>query len=209
MSISSQVFAGGVYQRNRTSWAITTTSAVPAGAVLWLIMGSSIADDSVLTITDSAGNQYPFPQVALQQPGVTGTLFAYIVPNCLALPVGSTITINSNNRGDMLASLYYVTGAYGAVYSTDVEYSQGTQPSATVQSYTAGMGLFGVVMVAGPNNDGFTQAPGWGTDITPNITTLNATIHTGFKFSSGTTPETYAPTLGASRQNVVFLASFT
>lgn len=206
MAISNPVLVGGTYQRNRTSWAITTTQAVAAGSMLWLVCGGDIADDAVVTITDSAGNTYRV-QVNSQQPGTIGTMFVFLVPNCLALASGATVTINSSQRGDLLAVLYAVTGASGSVYSTDVEWNAGSAPSGTAQA-RAGMGVFALLAVAGPNNDGFTQASGWGPDLVANISTVNATIHGGFQIAASDGPVTYAPTLGSNRQNLVLVASF-
>lgn len=206
MAISNPVFAGGTYQRNRTAWTVTLTQNVPAGAMLWLVCGGDINDDAVVTVTDSAGNAYAV-QVNSQQPGTIGTMFVYIARNALALQAGQTLTINSSIRGDLLANLYYFTGARGSVYSTDVEWNAGAQPSGTCQAFT-GMGVFSMVAVAGPNNDGFTQASGWGADILSNIQTVNATIHGGFRLADVDGPVTYAPTLGSNRQSVVLVASF-
>lgn len=206
MTISSPTFAGGIYQRNRTSWTITPNADIPAGAMLWLVCGGSIADDSVITVTDGAGNSYAV-QINSQQPGTVGTMFVYLCPNSLGLTTAQTLTINSDNRGDLLANLYYFTGARGSLYSTDVEWNAGAQPSGTCQAQ-AGMGVFSVLAVAGPNNDGFTQASGWGADILSNIQTVNATIHGGFQVASADGPITYAPTLGSNRQSVVLVASF-
>lgn len=206
MAISSPVLAGGIYQRNRTSWTITTTQAVPAGAMLWLACVGDIADDAIVTVTDSANNNYRL-QVNSQQPGTIGTLFLFLVPNCLALANGASVTFTSSQRGDLLAVLYSEIGPQGSLYSTDVEWSAGSAPSGTVPA-KAGMGVLALLGVAGPNNDGFTQAPGWGPDLAANISTVNATIHGGFKLADVDGTYTYAPTLGANRQNLVLVASF-
>lgn len=206
MTISNPVLVGGIYQRNRTSWSITPTVNVPAGALLWLVCGGDISDSATVTVTDSAGNNY-FLQVNSQQPGTIGTLFVFIVPNCLTLTTQQSITITSSERGDLLATLYYVTGASGSLYSTDVEWNAGSSPSGTVPAQ-AGMGVFALLAVAGPNNDGFTQAAGWGSDIIANIQTVNATIHGGFRVADADGNYTYAPTLGSNRQNLVLVAAF-
>lgn len=206
MAISGPVLAGAVYQRNRTSWVLAPTQNVPVGAMLWLVCACNLPDTATITITDSAGNSY-FQQVYSQQPGTIGTLIAFIVPKGLALSTLQSITISSDTRGDLLATLYYFTGAQGSLYSTDVEWSAGAQPSATANAI-AGMALFAVLGVAGPNNDGFTQAAGWGADLIANVQTVNATIHAGGRLADAGGPFTYAPTLGANRQSVVLVASF-
>lgn len=204
--MSGPNYAGGIYQRNRTSWTFSPNQNIPVGATLFLAMGGSVPDGDVVTVSDTKGNSYNV-QVNSQQPGTVGTLFVYVAKVTAALTPLDTITITSATRSDLLSNLFFYTGVSGNIYSTDVEWNAGAQPQATVQA-VAGMNVLAILAVAGPNNDGFTNDPNWGADLLPGISTVNATIHACGRAAVADGPVTYAPTLGSPRQSVLLVASF-
>lgn len=208
--MSGPNYAGGVYQRNRTSWSFNPNQNIPAGAFLILALGCNLPDDTILTISDGGNPSNSFNlQVASQQPGTVGTLFVFLTQNAQAITTAQQITISSPTRGDLLATLFYYTGVQGSLYSTDVEWNAGSAPQATVNAL-AGMQAFAILAVAGPNNDGFTNDHNWGADLKPSISTVNATIHAcGHAVVNADGPITYAPTLGSNRQNLLLVASFS
>ena len=130
-----------------TTLAITTTAAVPAGAMIFLEISNH---NNVLpsSVTDSAGNTYTLVSAA-NGTTVAATL-AYAL-NAAALASGSTITITWASGRNAAAAAYYVTGIATASaadqQATNTTGSSATPSvgptSATTQADELVIGLFG------------------------------------------------------------------
>lgn len=111
-----------------SSLAITTTAAVPAGAMIVLeIANHNSASVVPSSVTDSAGNTYTLIS-SINSSAVSETL-AYAL-NATALASGSTITITFPSARNAAAAAYYVTGIATAS-AVDQQASNTTGSSAT------------------------------------------------------------------------------
>jgi len=209
MSIAGPFTAGGAFQRNVLSLSFHPSQAIPAGALMFLVVGTNAADTTTITIGDGTANVYN-QQVGSQQPGTTASLFVFFVdPKAShALTTGSNITITSSARSDFAASLYFFTGAGGFLDGSDVEWFNTTTPSFNCHSF-AGDTLFAMLGVAGPSTDGFTQDANWGADVLSGIATTTFTVHGTSRQAPTTGQSTYAPTLATLRRSVGCVLSFS
>lgn len=102
------VSIGSGVNASATSVALTTTGAVPQGALLFVIGNSTTASEQLTTVGDGGTNAY-----TLSVETSTDALaisYGYI-PNAAALPIGSTITCGFNGAaGRHGCSAFYVTG---------------------------------------------------------------------------------------------------
>ena len=207
MPASGPFLSGSFSQNNRTSITFSPSLAIPAGALIWLIAGTDVADTETVTVTDSAGNEY-VNQVFVAPPGVPGTILVAVARNAIALPTSGSVTLSSSARGNFDGVLYHHTGARGEIFSTDIQYfDTGTTPVARCYAQ-AGMTLFGTVAVRGPSADGFTPDPNWGPDQKINIQTTNVTVHASGRVADARDWFTYAPVLGNARRSLIFAGSF-
>lgn len=209
--IEGPFLVGSAFRRNQqpnTPITFAPVTAVPAGAFLVAVLGSSAPDSEPITITDSAGNVYQM-NVASQKPG---TPLTCVVQLCyepsLPVPLSGQISMVCGVRCDFGGAVYYFTGAQNYLYSRTIEWGETATPSAIVP-VRAGMSSFATLAVAGPDNDVFTQDPnGWSQDIKTGLNTINVTIHATAKHGLAEGNVTYAPTLGSARQSTLCLFGF-
>lgn len=204
--------SGGVSRNNQFTATIVPTQNIPAGALIWVIGGTSVDDTADVVVTDSSGNTY-VNQAFVGVPGIPGSVLVAVARNATAVPTTGSVTVTSSIRGDWDLNTYFHTGATGAIFSTDVEvFDTGTTPVANIMAQN-GMTLFGTVGVRGPSADGFMIDPSWGADQKGNINRTNVTIHAGGKVAvvvgQGLAQFSYAPVLGTARRSLIFAAAFS
>jgi len=199
---------GGAFQRNVTSLTFHPSAALPAGALLFLSVGTNAPDTATITIQDTQGNNYQ-TQVASQQPGTSAQfLVNLVVPQgAKALTTADTITLTSSARADFAMSGYFFTGVQGGLFSSDVEWFNATNLSYSVNAQ-AGMQLFATLGVAGPSTDTFTQDAAWGPDVLSGIATTTFTVHASGRLAPTDGAYTWNPTLGTARRSVGLLVAF-
>lgn len=207
MTIAGPFLSGGISRNNQFSATFNPTVNIPAGALIWVVGGTNVADTADVVVTDTAGNEY-VNQSFVGVPGVPGSILVAVARNAVALTAAGTITITSSLRGDWDANAYHHTGATGAIFSTDVRFvDTSTAPSATVTGQ-ANMTLFGTLAVRGPSADGFTNDPAWSADQKGTIARTNVTVHASGRLAAADGQFSYAPTLGTARRSLIFAAAF-
>ena len=210
--MADPISIGGVVGRNVNSLTFNPSVAVPAGALLFISVGTNAGDSANITIADSivlpaTPNAYSILVNSAQQ-GTNAALFLFISPIVTSLSTSQTITLNSNIRADYGISGYLFTGLTGAVLSCDVEWFATTTPVYNIPLAQAGMQLFGVVALAGPSSDVFTQDPNWGPDVTSGLQSTTITIHGCGRMAPTAGSYSWAPILGTARQSVGFACAF-
>lgn len=187
-----------------TSFTITTTAAIPAGALL-IIAGASNGSVNLITLSGISISGY----TAASGTGVTSYLYYGINTGGSAVASGAVMTFSLAASSVNAATAFCVTGLNAAnpFDNATVNTSSGssTTPSVTGSGPPGQPNtlIIGVVGVAGPSGDTFTQDSTHAAYTTPPVrvgtTTAspNQTIDGGSVTSSAQL--TYAPTLGTSR----------
>lgn len=207
-SNNGPVLAGSFSQNNKTSFSFSPSVAVPAGAMLWLGLGSNVVDTANVSITDSQNNNWTIQAFnQLPQAGAATILVAWVMVGQNGLATTDTITITSDTRANWDGLIEYITGVGGFINATDLQFSTDTTPQTNVRG-APGDTLLSILAVLGPSSDLFTPDPNWGPDQKMRIASTQATIH-----SCGATAPTlgiypYAPILGTARTAYAFSAAF-
>jgi len=216
-----QVFAIGTAQQKTGGGAtpVTLTANVPAGSLIVIYSASVTASGGASfnsPPTDSAGNVYTqVPGNWILTTPSFGVTRAYC-PNCLALSAGQTITIPIVGTALTAAiSIFYATGLQRSVLPTpQSSFTQNTaitNPSRNFNPSLAYGVLIGVSAVAGDVVETFTNdtTHNWTTPPltrvgnTGGVANTNATLNGAWKYIQDTTQQTYSPTLGTARENVI------
>jgi hypothetical protein len=218
MAISNPVLVGSAFQRNQaanTPFSFNPVVAVPAGALLVYEFGGTITnpDTAVCSLIDSKSNVY---EGLVDLSGPTGSpmlVSLFICKSAIALTTADTVTFQCSERVDLGGVLYYYTGAQGSFTNSLVKWSSEwsatpLNPNGTMH-VNVGDSVHAGLVVAGPNNDVFTQSSGgWATDITQSATGFNATVHCTAKHDNAAGDVVYSPTLNANRLGVMILLGF-
>lgn len=213
MSAAGPVTVGGAQVNNANSVSIKPTVAVPAGALIFLVMACSAADTAIISASDTKGNVYNIqsqnqPVDGLGNLAPMSLLFMWARVGAQGLATTDTITVNADAKYQMLVGAVYYTGAQGLFTAFDIEYNQGTGLSYSVPAQ-AGQNLFAMVCVNGPQSDGFVQAAGWGADVGNGAGNAGFSIHGAAMVAAQAGQVAYAPTLGRARWSCGFLLAFS
>lgn len=201
-------FLDGSFSRNNQfNVSVSPGAATPAGALLWIVAGTAVADTANVSVTDTKGNVWEI-QAFNQLPGTGATILVAIARNAAALGTGDFVTITSDIRGNWDGILFHHTGAVGAIFSRDLEYfdANTTAPSATCQAQE-NQTLVAIAAVAGPRSDAYTQDGNWSADQKTSLTG-NVTAHCSGRVPSIAGAYSYAPVLGVARKTFLMIAAF-
>ncbi len=228
MAIGTPVSIGTTQNKTAgTTTVLTTTAAVPAGALIgiWYSVDGdgANANGEIESVTDSAGNTYVVGEAVSQgttNAGVAGGI--YYAKNATSLASGSTITLNWTGASSPAAksvSAFYVEGIDTTSPLDVIGTATGTSttPSVSTSATTtqADVLTIGIVAREGPSGDTFTQdaSPAYATP--PVIVgtsgggaTSNVTLAGGRFIESATGVKTYNPTLGTSRDWAAVIVTF-
>ncbi len=222
MAVTGPVLVGSAFRRNQapnTPFSFNPVVPVPAGAFLVYEFGGTISNPvtAVCSFTDSVGNVYD-PLVNLSGP--TGSPFfvsLYVCSRAIALAVTDTVTYQCSERVDLGGAMYYYTGSTGFTNTPTIttelvkwssEWSATPlNPNGTI-SVRAGDSVHAGLVIAGPNNDVFTQDSNFSADIQQAAGNFNATVHCTARHNVSAGTVTYSPTLNASRQGLMMLLGF-
>ena len=229
MAIGTPVSIGTTSNKTAaTTVDLTTTAAVPAGAliVVCIALDNGWISGGILldSITDTASNSYA-EAVKREIGGASGDGVASAIwysKNSAALASGSTITVDwytSNNPTVKSISAFYCEG----IDTTDPLHEIGTAigtsstPSVSTAAATtqADVLTIGIVGTEGSSGDTFTQdaSPAYG-DVPVRVgtsgasATSNITLAGGHFIETATGVKTYNPTLGTSRDWAAVIATF-
>jgi hypothetical protein len=199
---------GSANGNNVASLSIVVPNAlgISAGHQLWVAYGGSSLLGGNGVPTDPAGNVYS--AVAAESTG-TANIIVFQVPSSLALSVNAGIllvppTAVFSGRAAAFSATGFLSGI---VEASSSGIGTSTLPDVALNNVPANNWCIGVVGVAGPSSDGFTQPTGWSNLGNLNTqTTTNFSIYAGYLQSTGG-QVVYAPTLGVSRDWVGLLLS--
>jgi len=235
MAIGTPVSIGTTADKTAgTTTVLTTTEAVPAGALIcvcYAVDGDGAnANGEIESVTDSAGNTYVVGEAVSQgttNAGVAGGI--YYAKNATSLASGSTITLNWTGASSPAAksvSAFYVEGIDTTSPLDVIGTATGTSttPSVSTSATTtqADVLTIGIVATEGPSGDTFTQdaSPAYGTPpvrvgTSGGSATTNVTLAGGHFVETATGVDgiaryykTYNPTLGTSRDWAAVIVTF-
>lgn len=229
MAIGTPVSIGTTSNKTAaTTVDLTTTAAVPAGAliVVCIALDNGWISGGILldSITDTASNSYA-EAVKREIGGASGDGVASAIwysKNSAALASGSTITVDwytGNNPTVKSISAFYCEGIDTTAPLHEIGTAIGTSstPSVSTAAATtqADVLTVGIVATEGPSSDTFTQdaSPAYG-NIPVRVGTSggsavsNITLSGGYFIESATGVKTYNPTLGTSRDWAAVIATF-
>lgn len=191
---------------NVTQLTITlgAPQSVPAGSKIEIFVAVSQQPDDPI---DTANNVYN--QTAGSQ---SGTVFValYQVDSALALARGNTIVVAPpiGTFSGRIAAFGISGLTSGQLIGSSAGQGSSQFPEAALANVALGDWCIGVVGVAGPSADGYTQSPGFSNPGNLNSqTTASFSAYAGYMQAAADGPVSFAPALGIARDWCALLVS--
>lgn len=185
---------------------IPPNGGIPAGSTIILAVGN--VPLIIPTITDSKGNTYSVGALSVPNGVPTNRGYVYLARSiATALAPGDTITISDGNGTSIGVAAFWIRGLQNAGIHFLVDtFGSSTTPSATTSAPAdpeTGEFYLGVIFYRGSTADTFAQSAGWTSPSPARPAAVGGAVliaGMGYLIASGADAQTYAPTLGTSRE---------
>lgn len=199
-----------------TTLAINVSNDIPAGDTL-IVRVLNDYTAGAPTVTDSKGNTYTRDRTA-RDSNFDMRASLYSAPLTTGLSSGDIITVTFSSTAAKVAT---VDQFHGILTSSPLDQNNGTSGSSTTPGTSISITttqedqvIIGFAAIEGPTDDSYTEDQlGQYTTLTRVGTTggdadTNLTINSGYKSLEAIDTYQYKPTLGTSRDWILFIASY-